>query len=311
MSTINKKNTVSEHIADIPEDISERTVVTSIKRMEAPIDERAYILFISGPLIGKMYLIENEKTIIGRSQDSNIAINDSRISRHHICIHYSFGQVAIEDLNSTNGTFVNGERIRRRILESGDKVHISSDTFFKFAVGDAAERMFQEEMHQMANYDAVTGILNKHAFVRRLHEEYCYASRNNISISLLMMDIDFFKKINDTYGHMAGDYVLAGVAKRISEIVRDEDILARYGGEEFAVILRNIDQSGASLLATRICESISKLPFKFEDQNIPATISIGIASTPHQNITSEEDFITIADHFLYESKKNGRNQVSG
>jgi diguanylate cyclase (GGDEF)-like protein len=292
------------------EDLSDRTVITSIEKVSIPHDEKAYILFISGPLIGKMYLLEDEKTIIGRSPDVDITINDTRISRNHLAIHLQNGRATLEDLGSTNGTFVNGERIRRRILENGDKVHVSSETFFKFAIGDAAERMFQEEMHQMANYDAVTGVLNKHAFAKRLEEEFSYAARRNIPLSLFMIDIDLFKSVNDTFGHMAGDYALAGVAKRISEALRDEDIVARYGGEEFTVILRETDARNAFILAERIRNIIEANPFKFEKQEIPITISIGVATLDDKNFNSPKKILAKADEGLYVSKNKGRNRVT-
>ncbi len=292
------------------DELSERTVVTSLEKVSFPKDERAYILFISGPLIGKMYLLEESTTIMGRAPDVDISISDSRISRKHLCIHLETGKAIIEDLGSTNGTFVNGERVTRRILDNGDKIHISSDTFFKFAVGDAAERMFQEEMHQMANYDAVTGILNKHAFARRLKEEFSYAKRRDHPLSLMMIDIDFFKKVNDTYGHMAGDYVLNGVAQRIQASLRDEDITARYGGEEFAIILRNTDAKNTMMLAERMRQLVEEKPFQFEDQSIPVTISIGIATLQGDNFASAKNLVSHADECLYKSKENGRNRVT-
>lgn len=292
------------------EEASERTIVTSIERVSTPKDERAFILFISGPLIGKMYLLEAEKTVIGRAPEVDISINDSRISRKHLRISLKGGQATIEDLGSTNGTFVNGERIRERILQSGDRIHISSDTFFKFAVGDAAERMFQEEMHQMANFDAVTGVLNKHAFARRIQEEFSYAKRREHPLSILMIDIDFFKKVNDTYGHMAGDYVLHGVAQRIKKSLRDEDILARYGGEEFVVILRATDIKNSILLADRIRALVEKDPFRFEKHDIPVTISVGVATLSGEEFANADAFIAHADECLYKSKTNGRNRVT-
>jgi diguanylate cyclase (GGDEF)-like protein len=279
------------------EEFSERTVVTSIERVALPTDDRAYILFISGPLIGKMYLLEDEKTVVGRAADVDISISDSKISRTHLSI------------TLRGGTFVNGERISTKALENGDKIHISSDTIFKFAIGDAAERMFQEEMHQMANYDAVTGILNKHAFAKRLKEEFSYSKRKKIDLSLLMIDIDFFKKVNDTHGHMAGDYVLHGVAQRIQKGLRDEDILARYGGEEFTVILRGTDKKGSIILAERIRVSVESAPFVFEEKRIPITISIG-SSTISDDIGSDKKLIEVADAYLYKSKEGGRNRVT-
>ncbi|HPQ81270.1 MAG TPA: GGDEF domain-containing protein [bacterium] len=292
------------------EEVFEKTVVTAIEKVEMPRDEKAFILFISGPLMGKMYLLENESTMIGRADDVDISIPDSKISRHHMRLSQRGGDIILEDMGSTNGTFVNGERVKSRALESNDKVHLSSDTLFRFAIGDEADRMFQEEMHQMANYDAITGVLNKHALLKRLQEEFSYAKRTGSPLSLLMIDIDFFKKTNDTYGHMAGDYVLSGVADRIKGGIRDEDILARYGGEEFVVMLRGIKREGALLMAERIRSLVAAKPFKFEKHDIPSTISLGIATLDGDGFESAEKMISHADACLYRSKESGRNRVT-
>jgi len=310
MTVPKKPAPADEDTLDDREDISERTIVTSIEKVSEPEDRRAYILFIAGPLIGKMYLLDNEETIIGRDPEIDISINDSRISRKHICIKLVNEQAIVEDLGSTNGTFVNGKRIKSHTLENEDQIHISSDTIFKFAFGTDKDRMFQEEMHQMANFDAVTGILNKHAFARRLVEEFSYAKRRNLALSMFMIDIDFFKKVNDTFGHMAGDFVLHGVAQRIKQSLRDEDILARYGGEEFVVILRSTDSRDSILLANRIRSLVEAAPFQFEKKHIPVTISMGVATFTGENFRDHKQLIAYADECLYKSKENGRNRVT-
>lgn len=292
------------------EDVSERTIVTGIHQFEEPEDQKAYIMFISGQLSGKLCYLENKETVIGRASDCDVSINDSRISRHHLQITIEGNQASIEDLGSTNGTFVNGERVKKRVLANGDQVHISSDTLFKFALGGEAEQILLKEMHQMANYDAVTGIHNKHVFEKRFNEEFSYAQRNKLPLSLLMLDIDFFKKVNDTYGHMAGDYVLKGVAARIGEALRDEDILARYGGEEFTVILRGTDRDSAFILAERIRKLVESRPFSFEKQLIPTTVSVGVATLNNGSYTNTADLLAQADACLYKSKEGGRNRVT-
>jgi len=293
------------------EDVSERTVVTGIHQFEEPEDQKAYIMFISGQLAGKLCYLENRETIIGRAADCDISIKDSRISRHHLQIALEGGQAIIEDLGSTNGTFVNGERVAKHVLQNGDQVHISSDTLFKFARGGEAEQILLREMHQMANYDAVTGIHNKHVFEKRIKEEFSFALRKKQPLSLLMIDIDFFKKVNDTHSHMAGDYVLKGVAARIGQALRDEDILARFGGEEFAVILRGTDLNGAVQLAERIRKLIAEAPFAFEKQSIPITISVGVAALSDGSFKNTEELLAQADACLYQSKQGGRNRVTG
>ncbi|MBI4127030.1 MAG: GGDEF domain-containing protein [Deltaproteobacteria bacterium] len=294
----------------IDESSHDSTVITSIEKLEADQDRKAYVLFLSGPLQGKLYCLDQEQTIVGRAEDVDIPINDTRISRHHFRISTESGKAFIEDLGSTNGTFVNGKRVKHHELQNGDKIQISSSTVIKFAFGDKGERMFHDEFYQMANFDAVTNIYNKRFFNERFKEEFSHAKRNTTPFSLIMIDIDFFKKINDTHGHLAGDFILAQVAQAIKSTIRGEDILARYGGEEFAVVLRGIELAGATLLAERIRKNLEDAPATFEEKKIPVTISAGVASLSGDNFTTPADLIAAADEQLYHSKQNGRNRVS-
>ncbi len=292
------------------DEVVDKTVITSIEKLDEITDRRAYILFLSGPLQGKLYCLEKKETLVGRADEVDIHINDARISRHHFKINVAEGDATIEDMGSTNGTYVNGSKLKGAyLLRDGDKIQISSSTVIKFAYGDKGERMFHDEFYNMANFDAVTGIYNKHVFLRRLEEEFSHAKRTSHPLSLLMIDIDFFKKVNDTYGHLAGDFVLSHIVKRIGETIRNEDILARYGGEEFVVILRGIEKDGAVLLAERIRLSIEKNPLQFEGHTITSTISIGVSTLKGANFDSPKALLDAADQQLYAAKEGGRNQV--
>jgi diguanylate cyclase (GGDEF)-like protein len=126
-----------------------------------------------------------------------------------------------------------------------------------------------------------------------------------------MLDIDFFKKVNDTHGHLAGDAVLVKMAKVLQSMTRQEDIVARYGGEEFVMILRNTPEDGAHLLAERIRTTVAGTPVAFENKTINFTISMGIATLNEKNdFSTLDDFIAAADKCLYHSKENGRNQTT-
>ncbi|MBI2092795.1 MAG: diguanylate cyclase [Deltaproteobacteria bacterium] len=289
----------------------EKTIITKVTKLPEESVKRAYILFLSGPLIGKLMHLENGLTTIGRAPDANIAINDSRISRHHLQIDVSSENVTIEDLGSTNGTFINGERVKKQKLADGDKIQISSTTVFKFALQDKTENIFHKELYKMAIIDPVTNIYNKRFFLERLKDEFSHAKRSKMGLSLLMIDIDFFKKVNDTHGHLAGDMLLHQLAKIIKSMVRGEDVLARYGGEEFVAILRGAKKDGAFNLAERIRLKVESSPLIFEEKKIPITISIGVASLDEVNEHSELcELIKDADEKLYQSKQNGRNRTT-
>jgi diguanylate cyclase (GGDEF)-like protein len=220
------------------------------------------------------------------------------------------GAPVLSDMGSTNGTYINGKRVSRHNLQNGDKIQISSSTIIKFGLGDEGERLFHDEFYNMANMDAATGVYNKQFFLKRLEEEFAYAKRQGGNMSLVMCDIDFFKKVNDTHGHMAGDFVLQQVAAALKETVRSEDVLARYGGEEFIIILRQIDEEGAFLLGERIRARVAEKAMEFEGTKIPVTMSFGLASVEDTSIESAEALIAAADEFLYMSKEGGRNRVT-
>ena len=292
------------------EETADQTVITSVEKLGEPGEKHAYILFLSGPLVGKLHHLEEGTTTLGRAEDVDIFINDNRISRHHTQIDVQKNKVILKDLGSTNGTYINGKRVEDHALKDGDKIQISSATIFKFAYQDKLENVFHKELYKMAVIDAVTGVYNKRFFSERFKEEFSHARRTAHPLSLMMIDVDHFKKTNDTYGHLAGDFALAHLANLVKAMIRNEDVLARYGGEEFAVILRNADEGGAYPLAERIRKKIEKNPLEFEGQTIAMTISIGIASLKENNTGTPEALIALADQMLYLSKQHGRNRTS-
>lgn len=292
---------------------TEHTIVTSIEKVgKSEGQKSAYILFLTGTLVGKLHMLADGVTTIGRSRGCTLVLDDTRISRRHTEIRLEHGNAVLHDLGSTNGTFVNGERCETRVLQDGDKIQISSATIFKFALQDRTENIFHKELYKMAVIDAVTNIYNKRYFLERFHEELSHAKRTQKPIALLMIDIDHFKAVNDTHGHLAGDMVLHQVAQRLQHEVRTEDLLARYGGEEMAVLLRGADEPSALQLAERMRQTMAATPIPYEKNQIPVTISIGVAALgPTAAYNTVEEFIRAADECLYVSKSSGRNRVTG
>jgi len=286
----------------------DETLTKPIFKIVEQQSKNAYILFLKGHLLGKLCTLEKGKTVLGRSAQADIPLKDSGVSREHSEIKVDGDNVTIKDLGSTNGTFVNNKRIARHVLKDGDKIQISSATVFKFILSDESEKVFHDELYRMGVMDPVTNIYNKRYFTERLKQEFSLAKRNKTELSLIMIDLDFFKKINDTYGHLAGDFVLGKLSEVFSSMTRDEDIVARYGGEEFVAILPGSGEEGAVICAERIREKIAKTPLMFEGEKINITVSIGIATLDENNLFgSPEDFIEAADNCLYNSKKSGRN----
>ncbi len=267
-----------------------------------------YLMVISGPSFGEMYRIRADRTILGRGEKADIRVVDDGISRAHTAVEREGGKLVLVDLGSTNGTFCNGNRVSRHELTDGDKISIGTATILKFTYQDQADERYQKQLFESALRDGLTATFNRRYFVDRLHTEMRFAVRHSKSLGLLFVDIDHFKKINDTYGHQAGDAVLAGVAREMLTTIRTEDVLARYGGEEFAIICREVELEGVKALAERLRAAVERTKYEHGGHVIPVTISIGAAVD--RRITDPQALIAAADAAMYEAKRSGRNRVS-
>jgi diguanylate cyclase (GGDEF)-like protein len=219
------------------------------------------------------------------------------------------GRRLVTDLQSTNGTYVNDQPILSEFLNNGDQVKVG-DSIFKYLVGSDVETAYHEEIYRMTIIDGLTGVFNKRYFIEALEKEMSRAQRYGRPLSILMFDIDHFKRVNDNYGHLAGDYVLQALARLISTRARREEIFARYGGEEFVILLPETQNEGAMELAEQLRKRVASYTFVFEGEEIPITVSIGVATTRGEGIP-ESEFIKRADEKLYQAKAEGRNCVRG
>jgi two-component system cell cycle response regulator len=197
--------------------------------------------------------------------------------------------------------------VPRQELSDGDKISVGASTILKFTFQDHIDEHYQKQLFESALRDGLTNTFNRRYFLDRLHGELRFAVRHAKPVALLFVDIDHFKKINDTFGHQAGDQVLSAVARVMMTTIRAEDVLARYGGEEFAIICREIELGGAETLAKRLVAAVAERPFEFGGQRIPVTISVG-AAVDHGK-TEAQALIAAADAAMYEAKRSGRNRV--
>ena len=214
--------------------------------------DRAHLIVLAGESLGRMFRIDQNETVIGRATDATIRLEDDGMSRRHARIVQVDGDVWVEDLKSANGTLVNGQRIQRNQLQDGDKIQMGSTTILKFTYSDRLEEKFQQKMIDAALHDGLTKAYNKRYLLERLPTEVAYAMRHKTPLSLLMIDVDHFKQVNDNHGHPAGDYVLTTLSQVVIGALRTEDLFARYGGEEFAVLCRNVKLESACVLANRL-----------------------------------------------------------
>lgn len=271
--------------------------------------DQAYLIVLAGSSMGEMYKVTRERTIIGRGQKAEIRMMDEGISREHCEILLEGDKVILHDLGSTNGTYCRGLRVDRHELADGDKILVGSGTVLKFTYHDKLDEVFQRQMYESALRDDLTKAFNKKYFMDRVESEFAYAVRHNVQLSLVTFDIDHFKSINDTYGHPAGDHVLAELATTVLASVRVEDVFARVGGEEFAVICRGADMQQGEIVAERLRRAVESHRFEYDGKSIPTTISVGIVTVPNSSIRDALEFISATDQMLYEAKRAGRNRI--
>jgi diguanylate cyclase (GGDEF)-like protein len=278
--------------------------------VKAPVTrDQAYLIVLAGSSMGEMFKITHEKTVIGRGQRADVRMMDEGVSREHCEILVEGEKIVLHDLGSTNGTYCRGLRIDRHELQDGDKILVGSGTVLKFTYHDKLDETFQRQMYESALRDGLTKVFNKKYFTDYLEKEFAFAGRHGGALALIFIDIDYFKKINDTHGHPAGDFVLAELSQMMSELLRTEDVLARFGGEEFTVLCRGSDLKGAKIVAERLRRSVEERKFTFGGKDIPVTISLGIVAIPESGIHDHNTFLAAADKALYEAKRSGRNRV--
>ena len=295
------------------DDKADRTKVLGLQEIlaEEAASRNAYLIVISGRSVGKMYKVAGAggELTIGRTPEADIFIDDEGVSRRHAKMVHVIEGIKLVDLGSTNGTFANGQKIDSQVLSDGDRIQIGSTTILKFSYQDDIEEQFQKQLYDSATRDGLTGAYNKKHFAERLRTEFAFASRHNTYLSLVLFDIDHFKKVNDTYGHLAGDEVLRRLAGVVTEQLRTEDTFARYGGEEFAVVLRETDDERAFIIAERIRRAVEANEFIHDGKTIPVNISMGVATLHGNNYPSVRELVQTTDEYLYKAKRGGRNRT--
>jgi diguanylate cyclase (GGDEF)-like protein len=269
----------------------------------------ATLLVLAGPNAGEVYAVEEAETIIGRIEGSQVRLPDGGVSRVHCKLLQTDFGFEIEDLDSRNGTFLNGQRIQQGTLKDGDKLQIGRTTILKFAIQDQLERRFQRQMANSAMRDPLTQVLNRRYFLERLESEFHFASRHGVPLGLLVVDIDHFKDVNDNYGDLAGNETLKALASYIDNAIRSEDVFARYGNEEFALVTRNLSPIQCQQLAERICVGARKLTVSCDGAEFSVTISIGIACFPDNRVKSAVELVAAAEKALAAAKDKGRDRV--
>jgi diguanylate cyclase (GGDEF)-like protein len=292
---------------------SERTRVTRIgQELPAPGGGArpgdACIIVIYGPELGKRVQLGTAPFEIGRSSKNDLFLDQESVSRHHARITFDGTHYWVQDLNSTNGTFVNDEAVREQRLRDGDQLRVGR-SILKFMTGENIELHYHEEIYRLMTVDGLTQVFNRRYFNEALEREFNRSRRYERALSLILLDIDHFKRVNDTHGHLAGDQLLRQIASAVKPKLRREDVFARTGGEEFGILLPEIALDGARLIAEKVRRIVESTPLRFEQLVIPCTISLGVAMRGDE--PSGEELYKRADMRLYEAKAGGRNRVAG
>ena len=251
---------------------------------------------------------QDKPFFVGRDSNCDLTIGERAVSRQHAKFDRTPTGFTVTDLGSTNGTWVNGVKITTRELQSGDRIRIGG-RIFKYIATDQLEAHYHEAVYSMMTKDSLTQAWNKRYLLETLKRELKRRERTGRDLSLMVLDLDYFKKVNDTYGHLVGDELLRQTSDRLRKALREEDILARFGGEEFCIVLTETSEEEARSCAQRCLEAVSKTPFSTASGEVESTISIGIA-VAKTTMTCDE-LIKEADDNLYKAKQQGRNQVVG
>jgi diguanylate cyclase (GGDEF)-like protein len=291
---------------NIEEKVKETTVTQPEESHSSVGATTACIVLIYGGDLGRRFPL-TETTVIGRDETNGIPVDIASVSRRHAQLGCTGSSWWVVDLSSTNGTFHNGrEVVSTTQLANGDILKLGG-AIFKFIAGGNIEAHFHEEIHRLTILDGLTGVHNRRYLMEFLDREIARSQRHGRPLALAMLDIDYFKKINDVHGHVAGDHVLQSFAQLVSRVVRKDELFARYGGEEFVVVLPESEGDQVLSFCERIRQLVEEHTIEFDNAQIPLTISIGAASNrPSYTAT---DLIAAADDQLYRAKKGGRNRV--
>ncbi len=270
--------------------------------------QQPLLVVMHGSLLGMTYAIHDEVIAIGRSSNLDIPIDDDNVSRRHAEIFLDGNCVKIKDLDSTNGTFVNSQRVNEAVLNDGDLILIGR-VLFKFIRSNSIENRFFGQMYALATTDFLTGIFNRQHIISRLESEFARSRRYARPLSVVLYDIDHFKHINDSFGHLAGDQLLIESSRLIGKNVRQQDFYGRLGGDEFMIICPETDLNNAVLMAQRITQILAKWSYSYQSRKLDFSISIGIASLSDE-MRSSVDLTAKADSLMYRAKQRGRNHIS-
>jgi two-component system cell cycle response regulator len=284
--------------------------IRNVRHVVARLPIRGVLTQMAGLEAGRVCGLDGAEVTLGRAPTCTHAFDEASLSRVHAKLVKDGGSYVLLDAGSSNGVFINDVRIRRATLNDGDRVRLGSAVTLRFQLVDEQEERALQKVYESSVKDSLTGAWNRTYLDERLRGELAYAIRHGSPLAVVIADIDHFKKVNDTYGHLVGDEVLKATAATMRAALRTEDLLARYGGEEFVVVARAVELNSAAQLAERLRILTERRPVAVDGHTIARTVSAGVATLACcGGERSVERLLGIADERLYRAKEAGRNRV--
>jgi diguanylate cyclase (GGDEF)-like protein len=279
-----------------------------------PRGHRLQLRVLTGREKGRCIPLSCGTVTLGRDPRCDVILENHGVSRRHCELRvHDDHTVELRDLGSTNGTRLSGAPVADRFVPMADgaQLQLTRELVLELGTASAASTRLFADLYEKAVRDPLTGLYNKRVLLERLDEELAMAQRSARPLSLLVIDIDHFKGINDRWGHATGDEVLQGVGAVLAEALRIEDLAARYGGEEFVVLLRDTTEALARRVGERMREAIGELRFPVGSETVRVTASVGLATSAEPGIRGAGALFERADQRLYAAKRGGRDRLVG
>ena len=272
----------------------------------------SYLVVLAGESVGRVIRLRNDCAVkAGRIRECELCFDCDNISREHALFEVDAkGKVIISDLGSTNGTLLNGKKIQSSPLVDGDRICMGN-IILRYSSKDGLEFDFQKSLYHKATRDPLTNAFNKRYFMEEIKKEFAFHVRHEQPLSLMILDIDDFKKLNDLHGHVSGDLVLKSLTEQAHANLRHEDVFARFGGEEFVALFRFTKRETAISVATKLLSRVRNVEYSSDHGTFSVTFTVGVATLEENNYESPDELLMAADNNLYIGKGMGKNRVIG
>ena len=287
------------------EAVTEVTATEGVTPDDEPM--AACLVVIYGEELGRRIEVGTEPVDVGRSASCRVRLDHESVSRRHCQIWFDGRVFRLRDMGSTNGTLLNDAVVDEAELRHGDRLQVGR-TVLRFIVGDDVEAQYHEEIYRLMTTDGLTGLHNRRFFDEALERELSRCRRHGRRLSVISLDVDYFKLINDEYGHLAGDDVLRQLGQLLGASVRHDDVVARTGGEEFTLLAPEVGLEGAAEIANKLNRLVAEHRFEVDGVQVPVTVSSGVAEWSEE-LAGAEELVGAADEKLYQAKRGGRNRV--